>query len=403
MSDEAPFLWVIELKIGAELLKIRLDNRLVVGRFDKNQTKQPDIDLARFGAEEQGVSRQHLAIHVENDHLMITDLKSGNGTTLNNTRLEPNKPHIVKHNDQIRLGNLLMTLRVVVSSGGQSGIVQRQEGVELADEPEAGTGQTVLIVEDHTEVAKVLSIVLDRAGYTTQTVHDVARAMRVFNQKPPNAVILDLMLPDMNGLEFCRYVRRNHKANGIPIIIASAATTPDNIAQAMQAGADIFLTKPVNTRELRQVLSSLMHQRATKEMIMLTRQLVGTAPLQAVPPDSRTNSAVLFVAGYSDAPLTILLKNPMSFGRGADLPDKSYIDLSRFNANDFGVSRVHMTLHYRDGKFYVEDLDSVNGTYLNGDPLPPREPAELSNADEIRLGQLRMYIYFLTDKDTGAS
>jgi pSer/pThr/pTyr-binding forkhead associated (FHA) protein len=62
-----------------------------------------------------------------------------------------------------------------------------------------------------------------------------------------------------------------------------------------------------------------------------------------------------------------------------------------------------MTLHYRDGKFYVEDLDSVNGTYLNGDPLPPREPAELSNADEIRLGQLRMYIYFLTDKDTGAS
>jgi hypothetical protein len=125
---------------------------------------------------------------------------------------------------------------------------------------------------------------------------------------------------------------------------------------------------------------------------------VGTAPLQAVAPDSRTNSAVLFVAGFSEMPLTVILKNPVSFGREADLPERSYVDLSRFNAMDLGVSRVHMKLHHQEGVFFVEDLDSVNGTYLNGDPIRPHERVRLDNADEIRLGQLRMYIYFLTDK-----
>lgn len=407
MPETSPFLWVIEFKIGSELVKIRLDDRLIVGRFDKKQTRQPDIDLSKFGAEELGVSRHHLAINVENDHLTIIDLQSGNGTLLNNARLEPNKPYPVKHNDQIRLGNLTAILRIIVSSGSQSSasLVQRQQGIELESEAvhESAKGQLVLIVEDHPEVAKVLSIVMERAGFTTQVVHDVARAMRVFNQKYPSAVILDLMLPDMNGLEFCRYVRRNIKHNTIPIVIVSAGISPENIAQAMQAGADIFLGKPVNTRELRQVMLSLIHQRDTKNATLLTRQLVGTAPLQAVSPDSRTNSAVLFIAGYSDDSLTVTLKQPMSFGRGADLSDKTYVDLSRFNAIEYGVSRIHMTLHHRDGRFFVEDLDSVNGTYLNGDPLRPNELVVLNNADEIRLGQLRMYIYFLTDKERGAN
>src|SRR5690606_2159355 len=79
--------------------------------------------------------------------------------------------------------------------------------------------------------------------------------------------------------------------------------------------------------------------------------------------------------------------------------DKGYIDLSRYNAIDHGVSRVHMTLLRKDDQFYVEDANSINGTFLNGEPLAPHEPRPIKNADEIRLGQLRMYAYFLTDDD----
>lgn len=402
MSETPLIPWVIELynpKMPTPL-KIRLEHRVIIGRTDKNQAQQPDIDLGPYGAEAEGVSRQHLALHTENELLMVTDLKSGNGTSLNNVRLEPNKPHILKNNDVLHLGRMEITVRVIISPA-EGSIFRKQTELLIEDQMHPGKGQFVLIVEDHPEVAKVFALILERAGYTVQICPDVVSAMRAFNHKRPSAMVLDLMLPDMNGLELCRYVRRNIQRNTMPIVIVSAATTPDKVAEAIDAGADIFLGKPVSAKELRHVISSLIHQHESGVTMLATKHLVGTAPLQAVEPESRRNSVVLFVAGHSDTPITINVQQPVAFGRAADLPAKTYVDLSRFNAIDNGVSRIHMTLHNKEGKFYVEDNNSVNGTYLNGDPLRPHQQKELSNSDEIRLGQLRMYVYFLTDKEHG--
>jgi hypothetical protein len=168
----------------------------------------------------------------------------------------------------------------------------------------------------------------------------------------------------------------------------------------MQAGADIFLDKPVSVQELRHVVSSLMAQHESGSSAIYTKQLVGTAPLKAVPAESRKDAAVLFVAGYSDAPITLTVTQPISFGRAlstGNLPSKNHIDLTRYDAINYGVSRVHMYLHNKEGKFYVEDADSINGTYVNGDPLKPHDLVPVKNASEVRLGQLRMYIYFLED------
>jgi pSer/pThr/pTyr-binding forkhead associated (FHA) protein len=78
---------------------------------------------------------------------------------------------------------------------------------------------------------------------------------------------------------------------------------------------------------------------------------------------------------------------------------QSHIDLSRNNAVDNGVSRLHGRLHYENRTFYIEDLNSVNGTYLNGDPLEPGLKTPIRNADELRFGRLRVYAYFLEDSD----
>jgi hypothetical protein len=145
------------------------------------------------------------------------------------------------------------------------------------------------------------------------------------------------------------------------------------------------------------VVDSLIGQNQSGERALLTKQLVGTAPLKGVPPESRRDSLVLFVAGH-EQPLTLTLHQPVTFGRTTNLPPKSHVDLSRFNAVEHGVSRVHMTLHSKEGKFYAEDMDSVNGTYINGDPLKPHELVPLKNADEVRLGRLRLYAYFLEDE-----
>src|SRR5690606_36447877 len=101
--------------------------------------------------------------------------------------------------------------------------------------------------------------------------------MRFYNQKHPSAVLLDVMLPDINGLEFCRYVRRSGENNRVPVIVVCPVRTADKVTQAIEAGADIFLGKPVSARELRHFVSSMITQHESGVMMLKTKHLAGTA------------------------------------------------------------------------------------------------------------------------------
>jgi two-component system, chemotaxis family, response regulator PixH len=328
---------------------------------------------------------------------MVMDTGSNNGTLLNNSRLKANEGVRLAHGDQLTLGRMRLDVSVVISPE-YGGDVHKQPSLQLADQTHPGNGQLVLIVENEPQVAAGLSQIVERAGYVAKVSHEVVGAIRNFNQRRPNAIILDLIMPDMSGIEFCRYVRRDIQQNSVPIVIVGALRSASEVVEAMQAGADIFLAKPVSAKELRHVVSSLIHQHEIGSSAMYTKHLVGTAPLKAMPPESRRNAAVLFISGHADAPLTLTVSQPVSFGRAASTGSlKSHVDLTRFDAANTGVSRLHMLLHHKDGQFFIEDADSINGTYLNGDPLKPRSLTPIKNADEIRLGQLRMYIYFLDD------
>jgi CheY-like chemotaxis protein/pSer/pThr/pTyr-binding forkhead associated (FHA) protein len=395
--------WVIELSTPgmAHPLRIRLDYRVVVGRGVKEDPQQPDVDLAPFGAEEQGVSRLHMAMHAQDDQLMITDLGSGNGTYLNHNRLKPNEPYRVSDGDHLQLGLLRVDLQVIVSPA-YGGDVHKQPSLQLHEEVSEGHGQLVMVVQKDPVIARVLGLIFEQQGYSTRLTADVTGAIRAFNQNVPSAVVLDTVLPDMNGLEFCRYVRRNVLHNSIPIVVVDTFANPAHPSEAMHAGADIFLAKPLSAKELRYVVSSLITQREQGYDALHTKHLVGTAPLKRIKPESRRDSVVLYVAGYSDAPIVLIVQEPVSFGRAASSGNagiKKHVDLSRYDAVNFGVSRLHMALHNVNGQFFIEDMGTVNGTYINGEPVRPGNRAQIHNADELRLGQLRMYVYFLTDSD----
>lgn len=405
MADETPQSLIIELQ-NPKLpnpLRVQLDRRVTVGRSDATGTIVPEVDLTPYGAEDSGVSRQHLQLFAENDHPMVMDLRSGNGTQLNGMRLEPNKSYRLRDDDQLKLGSFDLKVKIVARPVAAPPAVEiKREGGTMPLNPGKifrGQGELIMIVEDDAAVAQLIALVLQRAGYTTHISRDVLSAMRFYTQKHPNAIVLDLMLPDMHGLELCRYVRRDPQNNDTPIIITSALKTPAMIAQSMQAGANQFLGKPFSAQELASVVTSFVHQSQSGETSMNTKALVGTAPLQKLKPDSRRNTAVLFVAGYGDDPVTVKLTEPVSLGRAGNQAVKSHVDLSRFEAVDLGVSRLHAKLHYNAGAFLVEDMGSANGTFINGEPVPPRQPTAVHNGDEVRLGRLRMYIYFLTDPD----
>ncbi|MBI5667262.1 MAG: FHA domain-containing protein [Chloroflexi bacterium] len=401
MTEPVPPLWVIELNAPqmSKPLKLRVEERVVLGRSVSGESKQPDVDLAAYQAEDLGVSRQHLALFPEGDRLMLEDLGSGNGTLLNTTRLKPGEPQPLSHGDHLYLGRLRLDVQIILSPTFGSS-ARKQASLQLHDQALAGTGQLILIVEDDYEVARALAQVMEQAGYKARISHDVVSAIRLYNQKAPEAVIVEQLLPEINGLEFCRYVRRDVHGNSLPMVVISASKVSSNIPEVMGAGADIFLDRPVSAKELRHVISSLINRHQSGHASIYTKHLVGTAPLQGMPPESRRNAVVLFVAGHSDTPIPLIVTQPVSFGRANSTGSlKSHVDLTRFDAVNYGVSRLHMILHQKDGKFFVEDMDTINGTYINGDPSKPRELVPVKNGDEIRLGQLRMYIYFLQDPE----
>ncbi|MBC8099051.1 MAG: FHA domain-containing protein [Armatimonadetes bacterium] len=405
MADSMLSAWLVELYFPKyeKSVKFRLETRIVIGRTDPENTVKPDIDLDSFGAEENGVSRQHLAFSTENSQLYVTDLQAGNGTLLNGVKLETNKAYPISHGNMLTLGRLEAQLRVVISPSHSSSIQGQQRSLQLQDQDQQGSGQLVMIVEDDDMVAKLLSLMLERAGYTVSASRSVSGAIRLFKQKPPAAIVLDLMLPDMNGLELCRYVRRDSSLNATPIIVVSAANTQENVENAMQAGADLFLGKPVSSRELRHVVSSLILHKEKGVASLHTKHLIGTAPLKAMEPKSRRDTLVMFVSGYNDLPITVNLRQATTLGRQATAVNtKNHVDLTRYDAVDLGVSRVHASLSYNSAGFCLEDNASVNGTYLNGEPVKAHTLTVLHNADEIRLGQLRLYVYFLTDEDLGS-
>ena len=88
------------------------------------------------------------------------------------------------------------------------------------------------------------------------------------------------------------------------------------------------------------------------------------------------------------------LREPLTLGRIITLPETAVMDLNHFNAYRHGVSSWHCRLERRDSRLYVTDLDSTNGTYLNGQRIPSFEPHVINDGSELILGTLRIIVFF---------
>jgi DNA-binding response OmpR family regulator len=107
---------------------------------------------------------------------------------------------------------------------------------------------TILLVEDEAAIAAFVQTALEREGFDVEVVEDGQQALARLNQSLPDLIILDLMLPGVDGLEVCRAVRR--MPTYVPIIMLTARTEDVDKVVGLELGADDYITKPFNTREL---------------------------------------------------------------------------------------------------------------------------------------------------------
>ena len=107
--------------------------------------------------------------------------------------------------------------------------------------------QTILVVDDETAVTELITYNLEKALYQVIVAHDGESALRLADEKQPDLILLDLMLPRIDGLDVCRELRRNSQ---VPIIMVTARGEEADRVIGLELGADDYLTKPFSMREL---------------------------------------------------------------------------------------------------------------------------------------------------------
>ena len=108
----------------------------------------------------------------------------------------------------------------------------------------------ILIVEDESDLIKLLKYNLEKEGFRVSYATDGSIALAVVRRDPPDLVILDLMLPGLDGLEVCRQLRRSDKFSRIPVLMLSARSEEADRIVGLELGADDYVTKPFSMREV---------------------------------------------------------------------------------------------------------------------------------------------------------
>lgn len=121
----------------------------------------------------------------------------------------------------------------------------------------------ILIVDDDPEIVELLSFNLKRTGFATGTAGDGVEALKKARSLAPDLIVLDLMLPELDGFAVCEILRRDKATAGIPIIMLTALTSELARLTGMDAGATEYLTKPFSPKELVSKVEEVLRKQDT--------------------------------------------------------------------------------------------------------------------------------------------
>ena len=135
----------------------------------------------------------------------------------------------------------------------------------------------ILIVDDDPHAVEILTRMLGREGYSCTSAVSGPVALETLQRQPVDVILLDVMMPGMDGLQVCQRLRQDENLREIPVILLTAKDDMDTRAQGMSLGVSEYLTKPINKRELFTRIDAQLHARE------IDRQLSETVAAVADP------------------------------------------------------------------------------------------------------------------------
>jgi len=128
--------------------------------------------------------------------------------------------------------------------------------------------KTVIVVEDEPDAAELFAEMMRVTGFRVFKTYSSTPAISLIAKEQPDVVILDIMMPDVSGLEVLKFMRRNPKLKNTPVIVVSARSMPSDIREGLEAGATIYLTKPVGYLDLKKSVDQVMQEQSSDNSSM---------------------------------------------------------------------------------------------------------------------------------------
>lgn len=128
----------------------------------------------------------------------------------------------------------------------------------------------VLIADDDPDILLLISLTLERDGYDVLVARDGLTAYEAAVERLPHLVVLDMMMPGIDGCEVARRLRANDSTKDVPIVIVTAFAEESQAAMALAAGADAYVKKPFSPRELLSKTASLLLERRPRSRLAVT-------------------------------------------------------------------------------------------------------------------------------------
>jgi DNA-binding response OmpR family regulator len=119
-------------------------------------------------------------------------------------------------------------------------------------------GRKILIAEDEPNIVISLEFLLKEAGYEVAVARDGSQALRLAGTLRPDLIVLDVMLPALNGFDVCRRLRASREAKHAKVLMLTARGRDSEVAKGIAAGADAYMTKPFATKELVSKVAELL-------------------------------------------------------------------------------------------------------------------------------------------------
>lgn len=110
--------------------------------------------------------------------------------------------------------------------------------------------RNILVVDDEIGALTLIGIMLERGGFSVLKAKDAKSALAVLDQNTPDLIILDVMMPGMDGIELCKVIRDRNDTGEIPVLILSARGDAESVMRGMEAGANDYLPKPILHHDL---------------------------------------------------------------------------------------------------------------------------------------------------------